>query len=98
MTKAFKKNYEKKPKNPYKGVEIKKNKLRDFFLQEMAKCENMEKLNEAILIPFISALENITEARGYTVNIYGSKSNLVITHDDDSEKIYSLVETYLDSK
>lgn len=56
-------------------------------------------LNGNIITPFAAALEEICQARGYVLNIYGEKSNIVFTGDEeDAEAIYQLVEDYLDKK
>jgi len=58
-----------------------------------------EGLNDNVIIPFIAALEDVCEARGYALNIYGERSNVVFSGSDaDAEAIYRLVEDYLGRK
>lgn len=63
----------------------------------MQKCDTAEKLNDAVIVPFVTALESVCSARGYVLNIYGEKSNVVFTNEADAPVIYSLIEEYLDS-
>ena len=67
-----------------------------YLVREMEKCNDVSALNENVIIPFISALEKTADARSYVLNIYGRKSNLVFTSEEDSEAIYNIVEEYLD--
>ena len=67
-----------------------------YLVREMEKCNDVSALNENVIIPFISALEKTADARSYVLNIYGRKSNLVFTNEEDSEAIYNIVEEYLD--
>jgi len=67
------------------------------LFDRMAACPDAETLNDQVLTPFVTALEKITAARGYVLNIQGTYSNLVITNQDDAEVIYNLVEDYLDN-
>lgn len=83
-----------KPKKDKPGQD-----LRRELLQRMEACQTAETLNDKVILPFIQALEDVCGARGYVLNIYGEESNLVFTGDADaSEEIYSLIETYLDSR
>jgi len=66
------------------------------LIARMDKCPNAEALNDDIIMPFILALENVCEARGYLMNIYGESSNIAVTTPDDAETIYHLIEGYLD--
>ena len=55
--------------------------------------------NANVIIPFAAALEEVCEARGYILNIFGEKSNIVFTGDEaDARAIYALVEEYLAAK
>ena len=72
--------------------------LRGELLRAMEQNDTAEKLNENVITPFVSALETVCSARGYTLNIYGDCSNLVITTEEDAEAIYAMVETYLDEQ
>jgi len=74
------------------------NHLIDLFSREMAKHHDIESLNSNVLMPFIMALEKVAYERNYILNIYGEKSNLVFTNGEDAEKIYELIEKYLDVK
>ena len=71
-------------------------KLMKYLVREMEKCKDVSALNDNVIIPFILALENTADARSYVLNIYGRKSNLVFTNEEDSEAIYNIVEEYLD--
>lgn len=64
----------------------------------MERNDTAERLNDNVIMPFISALEAVCSARGYALNIYGECSNLTITTEEDAEAIYAMVETYLDEK
>ncbi len=63
----------------------------------MEQCDTADQLNDNVIVPFVAALEAVCEARGYVLNIYGEKSNVVITSEADAPAIYNLVEDYLDS-
>jgi len=64
----------------------------------MDACSDAESLNDQIISPFIAALESVCRARGYVLNIYGSRANLVVSTGEDVESIYHLIEDYLDSE
>lgn len=66
------------------------------LLELMERHDTAESLNDNVIMPFVSALETVCSARGYSLNIYGDCSNLVITTEEDAEAIYAMVETYLD--
>ncbi len=66
--------------------------------ERMEACDDAEQLNDQVLIPFAAALEAVCEARGYLLNIYGEKTNIVFTNDQDAEAIYHLIENYLDRR
>ena len=74
------------------------NDLMKLFSQEMAKHCDAESLNTHVLVPFITALEKVAYERNYILNIYGAKSNLVFTNEEDAEKIFELVEKHLDER
>lgn len=67
------------------------------IIQRMEDCPNAEALNDDVIMPFIMALEKVSEARGYLMNIYGERSNIAMTTPDDAETIYHLIEEYLDT-
>ena len=62
----------------------------------MEKCESADILNDNVIVPFITALETVCGARGYVLNIYGEKSNVVLTNEADAPALYELIEEYLD--
>lgn len=68
------------------------------LIERMEQCPNAESLNRNVLMPFVSALEAVCEARGYMLNIYGEKSNIVFTNDDYAPVIYDMVEAFLDAQ
>jgi hypothetical protein len=63
----------------------------------MEKCESADSLNDNVIVPFIVALESVCGARGYVLNIYGEKSNVVLTNEADAPALYEVIEEYLDS-
>ena len=63
----------------------------------MEKCESADALNDNVIVPFIVALESVCSARGYVLNIYGEKSNVVLTNEADAPALYEVIEEYLDS-
>lgn len=63
----------------------------------MEQYDTAEKLNDGVIVPFVAALESVCSARGYVLNIYGEKSNIVFTNEADAPVIYQLIEDYLDS-
>ena len=63
----------------------------------MEKCDSADALNDNVIVPFIAALENICGARGYILNIYGEKSNIVLTNEADAPVLYELIEEYLET-
>ncbi len=72
--------------------------MRDLFARMEAET-TAEGLNDNVIIPFTAALEEVCEARGYVLNIFGEKSNIVFSGDAaDAEAIYRLVEDYLAGK
>ena len=72
--------------------------MRDLFVR-MEAAPDAQSLNDNVIIPFAAALEEVCEARGYVLNIFGEKSNIVFSGDDaDAKAIYKLVEEYLAAK
>lgn len=72
--------------------------MRDLFAR-MEAAPDAQSLNDNVIIPFAAALEEVCEARGYVLNIFGEKSNIVFSGDDaDAKAIYKLVEEYLAAK
>ena len=69
--------------------------MRQLFLKMEAE-KTAEGLNDNVIIPFAAALEEVCEARGYVLNIFGEKSNIVFTGSEaDAKAIYELIEDYL---
>lgn len=66
------------------------------LIAEMDRHRSAEALNDNVIIPFMTALEEVAEARGYLFNIYGEKSNIVFTNEEHAEQIYYLIEQYMD--
>lgn len=89
-----------KPKNkggtsPKAEAEAFKNDL----IKRMDKCDTAEKLNDQVLMPFVSALEDVCGARGYVMNIYGETANIIFSGDaEHADAIYQIVEAYLDDQ
>lgn len=72
--------------------------MRQLF-ERMEKQPTAEALNDDVIIPFAAALEEVCAARGYVLNIFGEKSNIVVSGDEaDAEAIYKLVEAYLSAQ
>ena len=72
--------------------------MRDLFAR-MEAAPDAQSLNDNVIIPFAAALEEVCEARGYVLNIFGEKFNIVFSGDDaDAKAIYKLVEEYLAAK
>ena len=67
------------------------------IIAQMDAYHSAESINENVIMPFILALENVCEARGYLMNIFGNRSNLTISSPEEAETIYHLIEEYLDS-
>ncbi len=66
------------------------------MIARMEDCPTAESLNEQVILPFALALEKVCSARGYILNIYGEKSNVVVSNEDNAETIYHMVDDYLD--
>ena len=86
----------KKP-NRNKGLGQSPDQLMQSLAQLMEKCDTADGLNNNVIVPFIAALESVCGARGYVLNIYGEKSNVVLTNEADAPAIYELIEEYLDT-
>jgi len=86
----------KKP-NRNKGLGQSPDQLMQSLSQLMEKCDTADGLNNNVIVPFIAALESVCGARGYVLNIYGEKSNVVLTNEADAPAIYELIEEYLDT-
>ena len=86
----------KKP-NRNKGLGQSPDQLMQSLSQLMEKCDTADALNDNVIVPFIAALESVCGARGYVLNIYGEKSNVVLTNEADAPAIYELIEEYLDT-
>ena len=72
--------------------------MRQLFLKMEAE-KTAEGLNDNVIIPFAAALEEVCEARGYVLNIFGDKSNIVFTGNQaDAQAIYEMIEEYLAAK
>lgn len=72
--------------------------MRDLF-RRMEAEKTAQSLNDNVIIPFAAALEEVCEARGYVLNIFGEKSNIVFTGEPAAAAaIYRLVEDYLAAK
>ncbi|CCQ74658.1 hypothetical protein [Magnetospira sp. QH-2] len=74
-------------------------KTKDFhkdLLARMEACDTADALNDRVLVPFVTALEEICIARGYLLNTFGERTNLAVTGEDDAPVIYDLIEEYLD--
>ena len=73
--------------------------LMQTLFSRMELEKTAEDLNDNVIIPFTAALEEVCMARGYMLNIFGEKSNVVFTgKEKDSEEIYKLIEKYLATK
>jgi len=70
----------------------------DELIARMARHATAEALNENVITPFAAALETVCRERGYSLNIYGETSNLVVSNEEDAQAIYQLVEQYFEAK
>ena len=86
-----------KKQNRNKGLGQSPDQLMQSLSQLMEKCDTADALNDNVIVPFIAALESVCGARGYVLNIYGEKSNVVLTNEADAPAIYELIEEYLDT-
>lgn len=69
---------------------------RDLF-DRMEKTPDAQALNDEVIVPFMTALEEVCRARGYVLNIFGESSNLVVTDPETAPVLYDLIDEYLDS-
>lgn len=67
------------------------------LIRRMEACPDADSLNDRVILPFALALEKVCAARGYLLNIYGERSNVAVTTEDDAETIYHLIEQHLDA-
>lgn len=79
-----------------RGSESEPEALRKRLLELMERHDTADALNDQVISPFIAAMEAVCGARGYLLNIYGDRSNLIVSTEDHAETIYHLVEGYLD--
>ena len=86
----------KKP-NQNRGLGQSPDQLMRSLSKLMEKYESADALNDNVIVPFITALETVCGARGYVLNIYGEKSNIVLTNEADAPALYEVIEDYLDS-
>ena len=85
-------------RKPRGGARTDKDLTRE-LIERMDACPDADALNARVLVPFMTALEDVCGARGYVINVYGETANLVFTGDPgDADQIYRLVEAYLDAK
>ncbi|NQV84541.1 MAG: hypothetical protein HQ494_12045 [Rhodospirillales bacterium] len=88
-----------KKKSSSKGTASNADALMRTLFKKMEAEKSAEGLNDNVIIPFAAALEEVCEARGYMLNIFGDKSNIVFTGDKaDAEAIYNMIEEYLAAK
>ncbi len=88
-----------KKKSSKKGAKPDAEALMQSLFKKMEAEKTAEGLNDNVIIPFAAALEEVCEARGYVLNIFGDKSNIVFTGNEaDAEAIYKLIEDYLAGK
>ncbi|MBT7145640.1 MAG: hypothetical protein HN893_01920, partial [Rhodospirillales bacterium] len=82
----------KKPASRRKNRDAAQSSNPDTFMTDMISrmedCPTAESLNDEIILPFALALEKVCSARGYLMNIYGEKSNVVVSTEEDAETIY----------
>ena len=73
--------------------------LMQILFRRMEIEKSAESLNDNVITPFTKALEEVCTARSYILNIFGEKSNIVVTGSEkDAEAIYKLVEDYFAGK
>ena len=68
------------------------------LVARMARHATAEALNENVITPFVAALEAVCRERGYSLNIYGESSNLVVSSEEDAQAIFQLIERYFEAK
>lgn len=66
------------------------------LIREMDGCPTAEDLNDRVIVPFVTALESVCQARGYVLNIYGQTSNLVVSTEVGAAGLYDVIDAYLD--
>jgi hypothetical protein len=71
--------------------------LHTLLFNEMKQHSTIEDLNRTVIIPFISALEEICDKRQYVINTYGEASNLVFSTPDCAEQLYEYIDDYLNA-
>ena len=88
----------KSKKNQYKKTKSRKHKpnLTWDIIREMDNYKNAEDLNQHIIKPFINALSEVCNKRGYILNIYGNHCNLAITPEKHAENLFRIIDKYLD--
>ena len=73
-------------------------KLEKDLFKRMADCSTAEALNDEVIVPFVQAFEAICADRGYVMNIFGDRSNLVVTPEGHADVLYQMIEAYLDEQ
>jgi hypothetical protein len=85
-----------KKKSSKTGAKPDAEALMQTLFRKMEAEKTAEGLNDNVIIPFAAALEEVCEARGYVLNIFGDKSNIVFTGNQaDAQAIYEMIEEYL---
>jgi hypothetical protein len=88
-----------KKKSSKTGAKPDAEALMQTLFRKMEAEKAAEGLNDNVIIPFAAALEEVCEARGYVLNIFGDKSNIVFTGNQaDAQAIYEMIEEYLAAK
>ena len=88
-----------KKKSSKTGAKPDAEALMQTLCRKMEAEKTAESLNDNVIIPFAAALEEVCEARGYVLNIFGDKSNIVFTGNQaDAQAIYEMIEEYLAAK
>ncbi len=88
-----------KKKSSKKGTKSDAEALMRTLFKKMEAEKTADGLNDNVIVPFAAALENVCGARGYVLNIFGEKSNIVFTGNEaDARAIYKLIEDYLTAK
>ncbi|SDG70208.1 hypothetical protein [Roseospirillum parvum] len=70
--------------------------LSALLVARMADCPTAESLHGRVIAPFVAALEEVCAARGYLLNIYGGRANLVVSDPETAETLYQVIDAYLD--
>ena len=88
-----------KKKSSKTGAKPDAEALMQTLFRKMEAEKTAEGLNDNVITPFAAALEEVCEARGYVLNIFGDKSNIVFTGNQaDAQAIYEMIEEYLAAK